>query len=89
MVQPNYQRVDLLDAVDLILDFNETIQLDLKTKNKNNINTYCDKCKKEKKNTENIDPKMFRIKNNRFYNDDYDDYDDCYDDFYYYYDDFN
>ena len=27
------------------------------------MNTYCVKCKKD---TENIDPKMFRTKNNRF-----------------------
>ena len=39
------------------------------------MNTYCVKCKKD---TENIDPKMFRTKNNRFH----------YDDFYEYYDDF-
>ena len=29
---------------------------------KNKMNTYCVKCRKE---TENIDPKMFRTKNNR------------------------
>ena len=45
--------------------------------------------KRKKNYIENIDPKMFKIKNNRFHNDDYDDYDDCYDDFYDYYDDFN
>ena len=50
------------------------------------MNTYCVKCKKD---TENIDPKMFRTKNNRFHYDDYDDYYDYYDDFYDYYDDFN
>ena len=29
MIQPNSQRVNLLDTIKLILDFNETIQLDL------------------------------------------------------------
>ena len=29
VVQPNSQRINLLDTIDLILDFNETIQLDL------------------------------------------------------------
>ena len=51
------------------------------------MNTYCVKSKKKK--TKNIDPKMFRIKNNRFHYDDYDDYYEYYDDFYDYYDDFN
>ena len=47
------------------------------------------KQQKNKKNTENIDPKMFRIKSNRFhYDDDYDGYYEYNDDFYDY-DDFN
>ena len=29
VIQPSDQRIDLIDAIDLILDFNETIQLDL------------------------------------------------------------
>ena len=29
VIQPSDQRIDLIDAVNLILDFNETIQLDL------------------------------------------------------------
>ena len=29
VIQPNSQRFDLIDAIKLILDFNETIQLDL------------------------------------------------------------
>ena len=29
MIQPNSQRINLLDTIKLILDFNETIQLDL------------------------------------------------------------
>ena len=29
VVQPNSQCINLLDTIDLILDFNETIQLDL------------------------------------------------------------
>ena len=29
VIQPNNQRINLIDAIDLILDFNETIQLDL------------------------------------------------------------
>ena len=29
VIQPNSQRIDLLDTIKLILDFNETIQLDL------------------------------------------------------------
>ena len=28
-IQPNSQRIDLIDAIKFILDFNETIQLDL------------------------------------------------------------
>ena len=28
MIQPNDQCINLIDAIDLILDFNETIQLD-------------------------------------------------------------
>ena len=51
-------------------------------KTQNKMNTYCVKCKKD---TENIDPKMFRTKNNRFHYDDYDDYYEYYDDFYDYY----
>ena len=58
VIQPSNQHIDLIDAIKLILDFNETIQLDLawkhKTKNKNKMNTYCVKCKKD---TENIDKK--------------------------------
>ena len=40
------------------------------------MNAYCVKCKKD---AENIDPKTFRTKNNRFH---YDDYYEYYDDFY-------
>ena len=29
LIQTNSQRIDLIDATNLILDFNETIQLDL------------------------------------------------------------
>ena len=29
VIQPSDQLIDLIDAIDLILDFNETIQLDL------------------------------------------------------------
>ena len=29
VIQPNYLRINLIDAINLILDFNETIQLDL------------------------------------------------------------
>ena len=29
VIQPNTQRIDLVDAIKLILDFNETIQLNL------------------------------------------------------------
>ena len=34
VIQPNYKRVDLIDAVNVILDFNKTIQLDLVWKQK-------------------------------------------------------
>ena len=34
MIQPNNQRIDLIDAVKFILNFNETIQLDLVWKQK-------------------------------------------------------
>ena len=40
------------------------------------MNTYCMNCKKD---TENIDPKMFRTKNNKLH---YDDYYEYYHDFY-------
>ena len=40
------------------------------------MNTYC---LKRRKNTKNINSKMFRTKNNRFY---YDDYYEYYEDFY-------
>ena len=40
------------------------------------MNAYCVKCKKD---TENIDSKIFGTKNNRFH---YDDYYEYYDDFY-------
>ena len=68
VIQPNDLRINLIDANNFILDFNETIQLDLvwkmkhkkhKTKNKNKMNAYCVKCKKD---TENIVPKMLRTK---------------------------
>ena len=68
MIQPSDRRINLIDAMNLILDFNETIQLDLawkkkhekhKIKNKNKINAYFVKCKKD---IENIDPKIFRSK---------------------------
>ena len=29
VIQPNSQRINLLDTIDLILNFNETVQLDL------------------------------------------------------------
>ena len=35
VIQPNNWRIDLIDAIDLILDFNKTIQLDLVWKYKN------------------------------------------------------
>ena len=35
VIQPNYLRINLIDAINLILDFNETIQLDLVWKYKN------------------------------------------------------
>ena len=35
LIQPNDQRINLIDAIKLILDFNETIQLDLFSKHKN------------------------------------------------------
>ena len=35
MIHPNSQRIDLIDAIKLILNFNETIQLDLVWKYKN------------------------------------------------------
>ena len=35
MIQPRDQRNNLIDAIDLILDFNESIQLDLIWKYKN------------------------------------------------------
>ena len=63
VIQPSNRRVNLIDAIDFILDPNETIQLDLiwkqkhkkhKTKNKNKMNPYCVKCKKD---TEKIDKK--------------------------------
>ena len=61
MIQPNDRRTNLIGVINLILDFNETIQLHLlwkqkheKHKTKNKINTYCLKYKKD---TENIDPK--------------------------------
>ena len=34
VIQPNYKRVDLIDAVNVILGFNKTIQLDLVWKQK-------------------------------------------------------
>ena len=37
VIQPNSQRNDLIDAIQLILNFNETIQLDLVCKYKNQI----------------------------------------------------
>ena len=97
MIQPSDRRINLIDVMNLILDFNETNQLDLawkkkhekhKTKNKNKINAYFVKCKKD---IENIDPKCLDQKNNRFHYGDYDYYDyyEYYDDFYDYYDDFN
>ena len=35
VIQPNSRRIDLIAAIKLILDFNETIQLDLAQKYKN------------------------------------------------------
>ena len=35
MIEPNSQRINLIDAIKLILDFNETIQVDLVSKYKN------------------------------------------------------
>ena len=35
VIQPSDQRIDLIDAINLILDFNETIQLDLVWKYRN------------------------------------------------------
>ena len=35
MIEPNSQRISLIDAIKLILDFNETIQVDLVSKYKN------------------------------------------------------
>ena len=40
MIQPNSQRIDLIDANQLILNFNETIQLDLVWKYKNQKNEW-------------------------------------------------
>ena len=55
VIQPNDRRINLIDAVNLILDFNETIQLDLvwkqkhekhKTKNKQDEYLLCEVQKK-------------------------------------------
>ena len=58
MIQPSDRHINLTEAIKLILEFNETIQLDMvrkqKIKNKNNMDAYCVKCRK---NTKNIDPK--------------------------------
>ena len=35
VIQPNSQHINLLDTIDRILDFHETIQLDLVSKYKN------------------------------------------------------
>ena len=52
VIQPRDQRTILIGIIKLILDFNETIQLDLvgkhKTKNKNKMNTYFVKYKTKK-----------------------------------------
>ena len=66
MIQPSDWRINLIDAINVILDFNEAIELDLvwkqkheKHKTKNKMNTYCVKYKKD---NENIDPKLLRKK---------------------------
>ena len=49
--------------VDLInQDFKTKNKLTINVTYKNKMKTYCVKCRKD---TENIDPKMFRTKNNR------------------------
>ena len=35
VIEPNSQRINLIDAIKLILDFNKTIQVDLVSKYKN------------------------------------------------------
>ena len=56
MIQPSDQCINLIDAIKLILDFNETIQLDLVWKHKTRWMLIVWNVKK----TENIDSKMFR-----------------------------
>ena len=65
VIQSSHRRVDLIHAIDLVLNFNKTIQLDLvwkhRAKNKQDEYLLCEvqkkKKKKKKKNPENIDLK--------------------------------
>ena len=79
MIQPSDRRNNLIDVVNLILDFNETIQLDLVWKHKTRWMLIVWRVKKILKI---LIQKCLEQKTNRFHYDDYDNYYEYYGDFY-------
>ena len=76
VIQPSDRCIDLIDAVNLILDFNKTIQLDLVWKHKTRWMLIVWSVKKILKI---LIQKCLEQKNNKFHYDNYDDYYDYWD----------
>ena len=60
VIQPNSQRINLKDAIDLILDFNEKFNYENKDNEKENKNEEEEKLRKEYENEKNKKSKIIK-----------------------------
>ena len=60
VIQPNSQRINLKDAIDLILDFNEKFNYENKDNEKENKNEEEEKLRKEYENEKNKKNKIIK-----------------------------
>ena len=60
VIQPNSQRINLKDAIDLILDFNEKFNYENKDNEKENKNEEEEKLRKEYENEKNKKDKIIK-----------------------------
>ena len=60
VIQPNNQRINLKDAIDLILDFNEKFNYENKDNEKENKNEEEEKLRKEYENEKNKKNKIIK-----------------------------
>ena len=60
VIQPNSQRINIKDAIDLILDFNEKFNYENKDNEKENKNEEEEKLRKEYENEKNKKNKIIK-----------------------------